>query len=73
MFIHFYMQNGRLGQKVGKNMMYDWSGDKYISKTDTPQELEEHRENFNREWDILKDESWENNFDDYEITKHDSI
>lgn len=73
MFIHFYMQNGRLGQKVGKNMMYDWSGDKYISKTDTPQHLDEQRDNFNREWDILKDEGWENNFDDYEIIKHDSI
>ena len=69
MFIHFYMTKGAVGQNVGEEMAYDWIGSKYLSTEQRPAEKTKRQIEWNKAYSITKNESSENNFDEYTTEK----
>jgi hypothetical protein len=69
MFIHFYMTKGAVGQNVGEEMSYDWIGSKYLSTEQRPAEKSKRQIDWHKAYSITKNESSENNFDEYTTEK----
>lgn len=69
MFIHFYMTKGAVGQNVGEEMAYDWIGSKYLSTEQRPAEKSKRQIEWHKAYSITKNESSENNFDEYTTEK----